>query len=283
MTTAAGPTGPPVAPSLETLRAQRDLTDTVVFVSGAGSGIGRATARVCAALGARVVATDRDQDAVQATADGIADEGASCVGWALDVTDVEAIERVVARVRAEVGAIDVLVNNAGVSLPSPVTNSSSVDEGFDHAWSLTFDINLHAHTRLVRACLPDLERRDGDGRCRGRIINVASTEGLGATPGLSAYTASKHAVIGFTKALAVELGARGVTANAVCPGPVDTGMTAAIPEAARAKYLRRRVPMVRYAQPEELAQVIASIALPASSFLNGATVVVDGGLTVKNA
>ena len=129
----------------------------------------------------------------------------------------------------------------------------------------------------MRACLPDLVR-DGE----GRVVNIASTEGLGATAYMSPYTASKHGVIGLTRALAVELAPRGVTVNAVCPGPIRTGMTAGIPEEDKQKFARRRVPMRRYGEPIEVAQMVLSLVLPAASYITGAVVPVDGGLTMQN-
>ena len=113
-------------------------------------------------------------------------------------------------------------------------------------------------------------------------MNIASTEGLGATPYLSAYTASKHGVIGLTRALAVELGRRGITVNCVCPGPIHTGMTALIPDEDKARFARRRVPVGRYGSPEEVAHATLSLVLPAASFINAAVLVVDGGLTAQN-
>ena len=133
-------------------------------------------------------------------------------------------------------------------------------------------MNLTAHQRLARACLPSVTR----------IVNIASTEGIGASRFNSPYVAAKHGVIGLTRALAVELGAQGVTVNAVCPGPIRTGMTAAIPEEAKERFARRKVPLRRYGEPEEVAHAIVSLALPASSFVNGAVLVVDGGMTAKN-
>ena len=112
-------------------------------------------------------------------------------------------------------------------------------------------------------------------------MNIASTEGLGATPYLSPYTVSKHGVVGLTRSLACELGPQGVTVNCICPGPIHTGMTALIPDDDKRKFARRRVPLRRYGQPEEVAQVVLSVALPASSYLNGAIIPVDGGLTAK--
>ena len=136
---------------------------------------------------------------------------------------------------------------------------------------------MHAQARLIRACLPHLVRNG-----EGRVVNIASTEAIGATGWTTPYTASKHGVIGLTRSLAVELGERGVTVNCVCPGPIHTGMTAVIPDDAKRKFARRRVPLRRYGEPEEVAHATLSLALPASSYINGAVLVVDGGMTAKN-
>jgi 3-oxoacyl-[acyl-carrier protein] reductase len=158
-----------------------------------------------------------------------------------------------------------------VSIPAPLGSPD-----FDEAWEKTLTVDLTGYVRTVRACLPMLVREPG-----GRIVNIASTEGLGATPYLAPYTASKHGVVGLTRSLACELGPQGVTVNCVCPGPIHTGMTALIPDDAKQKFARRRVPLGRYGDPEEVAHVVLSIALPASSFLNGAVIPVDGGLSSK--
>jgi 3-oxoacyl-[acyl-carrier protein] reductase len=192
--------------------------------------------------------------------------------WTLDVTDEGAISQLVADVRQQLGPIDILVNCAGVSLPAPIDA-----DGYDAAWDATLAVNLLGYVRMIQACLPDLVR-NGD----GRIVNIASTEGLGATAYLSPYTVSKHGVVGLTRSLACELGPRGVTVNCICPGPIHTGMTAPIPDDAKAKFARRRVPLRRYGDPIEVAHVVLSVALPASSFLNGAVIPVDGGLTAMN-
>jgi 3-oxoacyl-[acyl-carrier protein] reductase len=138
-------------------------------------------------------------------------------------------------------------------------------------------VNLTAQALLIRALLPHLQRnRDG------RIVNIASTEGLGATGTISAYTASKHGVIGLTRSLAVELGATGVTVNCICPGCIHTGMTAPIQDADKDRFARRRVPLRRYGEPEEVAHATLSLVLPAASYINGAVLVVDGGMLAKN-
>jgi 3-oxoacyl-[acyl-carrier protein] reductase len=246
----------------------------VVLVTGAASGMGRATAHLFADEGARVAATDVTLERADATAQEIRSAGGDATAWALDVRDPDRIAAVVAEVVDQLGPIDVLVNNAGVSLPAPI---DADDAMYESAWESTFAVNLTAHTRLIRACLPYL-MRNGE----GRIVNIASTEGLGATAHISPYTASKHGVVGLTRSLAVELGSRGVTVNCICPGPIRTGMTAGIPEDAKTKFARRRVPLRRYGEPEEVAHAVLSLALPASSYINGAVLPVDGGLTVQN-
>jgi 3-oxoacyl-[acyl-carrier protein] reductase len=246
--------------SLPAVHPSRSVTGKVVLVTGAASGMGAAIARLFADEGARVAATDR----VEFELDG-------ATPWVLDVSDADAITRVVDEVVDRLGPVDVLVNNAGVSLPVPI----EADDYF-RAWDATIAVNLTAYARMVRACLPSLVREGA-----GRVVNIASTEGLGATPYLSPYTASKHGVIGLTRSLACELGARGVTVNCVCPGPIRTGMTAPIPEEAKERFARRRVPMRRYGEPEEIAHMVLSLALPAASYVTGAVLAVDGGLSIK--
>ena len=253
-------------------RLDRSIADKVALVTGAASGIGRATAHLFADEGARVAVVDRDAEGVARVADEIEAAGGSAAAWNLDVQDATRIQEVVAEVVARFGGLDILVNNAGVSLLQPAAG----DE-YEAAWETTLAVNLTAHQRMIRAALPQLTREGG-----GRIVNIASTEGLGATAFASPYTASKHGVIGLTRALAVELGSQGVTVNCVCPGPIHTGMTALIPDEAKTKFARRRVPLRRYGDPEEVAHGILGLVLPASSYINGAVLVVDGGLTIQN-
>jgi 3-oxoacyl-[acyl-carrier protein] reductase len=238
----------------------RSVTDKVVLVTGAASGLGRAIAEVFSAEGAKVAATDRDADDLPGPAN-----------WHLDVTSGDAITSVVDEIVHTLGPIDVVVNCAGVSVPAPIDA-----DGYGEAWDVTLAVNLVGYMQMIRACLPYLVRERN-----GRIVNIASTEGLGATPDLSPYTVSKHGVVGLTRSLACELGPQGVTVNCICPGPIHTGMTASIPDGDKQKFARRRVPLRRYGDPEEVAHVVLSVALPASSYLNGAIIPVDGGLTAK--
>jgi 3-oxoacyl-[acyl-carrier protein] reductase len=250
----------------------RSIAGKVALVTGAASGMGRATAHLFADEGARVAVVDRDADGVKRVVDEILGAGGQAHGWPVDLADARRIPLLVREIVERFGALDILVNNAGVSLPTPVDG-----DAYEAAWETTFAVNLAAQVRLIRAALPHLTQGGG-----GRIVNVASTEGLGASALCSPYTASKHGVIGLTRALAVELGSRGVTVNCICPGPIRTGMTAAIPDDAKRKFARRRVPLRRYGEPEEVAHATLSLVLPAASYLNGAVVVVDGGMLAQN-
>ena len=258
-------------------KLSRSLEGRRVIVTGAGSGMGRATAHLFVDEGARVVVADRSADGVsQVVAEIEAVHGAGVVvGIAVDVSQATDRQALVQRCLDSFGGIDVLVNNAGVSLVSSVFTP---EDEFLSAWENTLAINLSAHVYLARLCVEHVMKAEGG----GRIINIASTEGLIATPGLSAYTAAKHGVIGLTKSLATELGRHNVTVNAVCPGPIRTGMTAEISDEAKETYARRRVPLRRYGDPEEVAHMTVNLAMPASSFVNGATVVVDGGMSIKH-
>lgn len=246
-------------------------------MTGAASGMGRATAHLFADEGAKVLVTDVDRDGLDLVAGEIANAYGSETVRALsgDIAEVALQRSLVEIAVATWGGVDILVNNAGISRLSSVYSD---DATFESHWDRTLAVNVTAHARLIRACLPWLLQAP----CGGRVVNVASTEAIVATGGLAAYTASKHAVIGLTKSFAVELGRTGVTVNAICPGPIRTAMTASIPDEAKEKYARRRVPVRRYGDPEEVAHMTLNLCLPSASFVNGATVVVDGGMTVNH-
>ena len=254
-------------------KLSRSVRGLSVLVTGAASGMGRATAHAFADEGAKVAVTDFNAEGAATVAKEIVDGGGIAKAWTLDVSDHEAIKRVVGEVAAEFGGIDALINNAGIPAGLPVDH-----ERYDAVWDRAVSILLTAHQRTIRAALPHLRKSKSP-----RIVNIASTEALGATSRDSPYAAAKAGVVGLTRALAVELGPEGITVNCICPGPVRTGMTAVIREEDKNTYARRRTALRRYADPEEVAHMTLSLCLPAASFLTGVVIPVDGGLMARNA
>jgi 3-oxoacyl-[acyl-carrier protein] reductase len=251
----------------------RSVAGMAAFITGAASGMGRATAEVFAAEGAHVALSDIAAESVREVADDLTHRGLSAEAWTLDVADPAAIEAVVALAAQRFGGIDIVVNNAGVS------GFAAIDAAnYEAVWDRSVAVLLTAHQRIIRAALPHLRKSAAP-----RIVNIASTEALGATARDSTYAAAKAGVTGLTRALAVELGRYGITVNCVCPGPILTGMTEAIPEADRQTFAKRRTALGRYGRPDEVAHVTLSLCLPAASFITGATIPVDGGLMARNA
>lgn len=251
----------------------RSVQDRVVLITGSGGGQGRATAHLFADEGAHVAVTDLGQSEVDAVVDEIRGAGGSAAGWVMDVANPDRVQLVINEIAQHFGGMDYLVNNAGISRPSRID-----DEQYEDEWAISLEVLLTAHTRTIRAALPYLRKSDA-----ARIVNIASTEGWGATKYGSPYTAAKHGVIGLTKSLAVELGREAITVNCICPGPIDTAMTAGFPEEDKAIFAKRRTALGRYANPEEVAHGTLNFCLPASQYMTGAILPVDGGLLVKNA
>ena len=254
-------------------KLSRSVKGSVVIITGAASGMGRATAHVFADQGARLALVDVNVEALQDVVDEVNTDGGDAKGWALDLSDRSAISAVVNDIAEYFGGIDIVVNNAGISIPAPLES----DE-YDAAWDKSIAVLLTAQVTMIKSALPYLRGSDAP-----RIINIASTEALGATKFGSPYTAAKTGVVGLTRSMAVELGGEGITVNCVCPGPIHTGMTAGIPDEQKEIFARRRTVLKRYADPEEVAHATLSLALPAAQYITGVTLPVDGGLTIRNA
>ncbi len=250
------------------LPLSRSLKGAVALVTGAGSGMGRATAQVFASEGAHVAVTDYVEESAKTVAKDLVAVGLSAHAWAMDVSNGAQVRTVMGEIADKWGGkIDAVVNNAGISAFAPIDAAN-----YDEVWARSLSVLLTAQQLVIRAALPFLRKSS-----HPRIVNIASTEALGATSRDSPYSAAKAGVTGLTRALAVELGPEGITVNCICPGPIRTAMTAAIPEEDKGTYARRRTAMRRYGLPEEVAHMTVSLCLP------GVTIPVDGGLMARNA
>jgi len=251
----------------------RSVKGSKVLVTGAGSGMGRATAELFAREGALVAVTDHLLAPAAAVAEPLAAAGFSARAWKMDVSSADEIATVTRQIGEAFSGLDIVVNNAGISAFSPIDS-----ENYEDVWDRSLAILLSAHHRVIRAALPFLRASQA-----ARIVNIASTEALGATAQDSPYCAAKAGVTGLTRALAVELGREGITVNCICPGPIATAMTAAVPDEHKQIFAKRRTALLRYGQPEEVAHMTLSLCLPAASYITGAVIPVDGGLMARNA
>lgn len=252
------------------------LNGSVAFVTGGGRGIGRAIALAFASHGARVAVTARSRDQVDAVAREIAAAGGRAAAVTCDVTSGLSVSAAIEVVTRQLGAIAVLVNSAGLAESAPFHR---LDEDL---WTRAIDVNLSGTYRCMRAIVPGMiERR------RGRIINIASVAGRVGVPYTAAYAAAKHGVLGLTRSVALEVATQGITVNAICPGWVETDMTAAAidrivrvtnrtPEQARAA-LEAMSPQRRLITPEEVAAVAVFLASDEAAGITGQAIDVDGG------
>jgi NAD(P)-dependent dehydrogenase (short-subunit alcohol dehydrogenase family) len=246
------------------------------LVTGGGRGIGAATARRLGSAGARVVVVARGQEKIESVAAEIVAAGGSARAMACDVTDADAVERLRIAAEHELGAVDILVNNAGIATSSPLKRQSLEE------WRKVFAVNVEGAFLVTRAFLPSMVERGW-----GRVINIASIAGRTGAPYIAAYSSSKHALVGMTRALAAEVAASGVTVNALCPGYVDTPMTDASVERIVAKTgrsaedARRRIvesnPQGRLIAPEEVAFMAHALCDELAGGVNGQTLGIDGG------
>lgn len=252
------------------MATDRSVRGLRAIVTGAASGMGAATARLLTEDGAKVAVTDVNLAMASEVAESIGDNTRA---FHLDVGDPKSIANMVPEIADWLGGVDILVNNAGIAGFLPFDA-----DGYEQLWERIMRVNASGEMRMIRECLPFLRQSPSP-----RIVNIASTEALGATSMNSAYAAAKAAVTGLTRALAVEFGREGITVNAICPGPILTGMTAEISDADRETYARRRTALRRYGQPEEVAHMTVALCQRGASYITGAVIPVDGGLMARNA
>jgi 3-oxoacyl-[acyl-carrier protein] reductase len=235
--------------------------------------MGRATARLFADEGARLGLLDVNEDKLLGVAEEIRAAGNQVFTVVVDLANRDWVEKAVNTVIEQFGGLDILVNNAGLIIPSAVDGTN-----YQESWDTSFAVMATAQAWAIRAALPALRQAE-----HPRVVNLASTEALGATRFASAYTVAKHASMGLTRAMAVDLGKEGITVNCVCPGPIHTAITANITDDDKRLFASRRTALRRYGEPEEVAHAILGLVLPAASYITGATLVVDGGLSIRNA
>jgi 3-oxoacyl-[acyl-carrier protein] reductase len=244
------------------------LEGRTALVTGASQGIGEAIARLLAARGARVVLAARNAERLAALAGEIAAAGGEALPWTLDVSRPEAVARRLEALPEEWSAIDVLVNNAGVTADSLLARMSL------EQWQQVLATNLTGAFAVTRALVRGMMRRRG-----GRIIAVSSVVGLMGNVGQANYAASKAGLVGFSKSLARELGGRNITVNVVAPGYVETAMTAELPEAAR-RDLTATIALKRLGSVDDVAAAVLYLASDEASYVTGQVINVSGGLYI---
>lgn len=242
------------------------LSNDIALVTGASRGIGRAIAEALGEQGATVVGTATSRSGAEVISERLAAAGVKGRGMVLDVTDPESIEQLLNSVAESYGAPSILVNNAGI------TRDNLLMRMKDEEWNSIIETNLTSLYRLSKACLrPMMKAR------RGRIISIASVVGATGNAGQTNYAAAKAGMIGFTKSLAREVGARGITVNAVAPGFIDTDMTRELPEPQR-KALLDNIPLGRLGNPKEIANAVVFLASAQAGYITGETLHVNGGM-----
>lgn len=248
------------------------LSQKVAVVTGAGSGIGRASAIRFAAEGAAVLVADLREAKAQGTVDAIVASGGRARARAVDVADRAQVEAMIDAAVTEFGGLDVLFNNAGTTRPGTALELSAAD------WALTWNTNVSAIFFAAKYAIPAMMERGG-----GAIVSTASVSGLAADAGELAYSASKGAVLNLTRALAVDHARQGIRVNCICPGATATPpMSRAFPAGGTLRETANSAqPLGRFADPAEMAAVAVWLASDESSYVTGQAIVVDGGLTAQ--
>ncbi len=244
------------------------LNDKTAVVTGAGRGIGRAVAIAYAKMGAKVVCVSRTEENSAKVAAEIEALGQKAWAFAVDVSNSNAVETASKDIFDTTGKIDILVNNAGVTRDNLLMRMS------EEEWDTVLNTNLKGAFNFTKAFTrPFMKQRSG------RIINIASVIGLIGNAGQSNYAASKAALIGFTKSIAKELAPRGITANAIAPGFIETDMTAVLDEKVRNSIIEH-VPMARFGSTDDIANTAVFLALESTSYMTGQVLTVDGGMVM---
>lgn len=242
------------------------LTGKIAFVTGASRGIGKAIALDLAANGATVIGTATSEGGAQAISDYLKEAGATGCGKCLNVTEPEMITEVLAEITKEYGTPTILVNNAGI------TRDNLLMRMKDDEWDDIIQTNLSSVYRMSKACLRGMMKAKG-----GRIINIASVVGVMGNAGQTNYAAAKAGIIGFSKSLAREVGARNITVNTIAPGFIETDMTKALPEEQR-EALAAQIPLQSLGQPEDIARSVTFLAGDGGAYITGQTLNVNGGM-----
>jgi 2-hydroxycyclohexanecarboxyl-CoA dehydrogenase len=248
------------------------LAGRVALVTGAAGGIGRAIAAALHDEGALVAVADLDGDAAAAYAAELSATGGRALGVRVDVTSSTDVGAAVAVVERELGSVDVLVNNAGIDVIEPFTESK------EETWRRIVEVNYLGPVMCARAVLDGMLERG-----YGRIISISSDAGKVGSSGEVVYSGTKGGIIAFSKALARETAAKGITVNCVCPGPTDTPLLDQIAERSQKMYdaLARAVPMRRLGQPADIAPAVVFLASDGAAFITGQALSVSGGLTMS--
>ena len=251
------------------LSGMSQLANQVAVVTGAGRGIGRAIALKFAGEGADVACVSRTAENSEKVAAEVRALGCKAWAYAVDVSDAKAVEAAGEKILSDTGKVDILVNNAGITRDGLIMRMTEAD------WDTVLDTNLKGAFLFTKAFARAFARQRS-----GRIINVSSVIGLMGNAGQCNYAASKSALFGFTRSMARELGSRGITANVVAPGFIETDMTSGLNEEVRAGILKQ-VPLGSFGQPEDIANAALFLASPAARYITGQILTVDGGMVMS--
>ena len=247
-------------------KLSRSIEGKIAIVTGAASGMGRATAHLFGDEGARVALIDINAEPLEAVVGEMTDAGYDAKGWVLDLDDADAIHQTIGDIGDHFGGIDILVNNAGITQDNLMMRMKA------EQWSKVIDVNLNGVFHITRAVLKTMMKQRS-----GKIISISSVVGFSGNPGQVNYSSTKAALVGFTKSLAREVGSRGITVNAVAPGFIDTAMTQALNETQQEEILRQ-IPLKRMGMPEDIAHAVDFLASEKADYITGTVLHVNGGM-----